>query len=209
MLGAVSEEKGTVLCSAASLSPGSATEGCESPAMAVACWEHGRWPTRFVCSQCAFCVLCSGRACVWPARREPACLPCAGSAGARQRTREMTPSQRLSISGKSLWTHVVRNRGEFPCRMKRKPAVQVESGTPESMVSQSFFVRKVEKFMLEGTYGDHPIPPPAHSSTSLECSSGCSGPCPARFWMSSRTAVSQAHTVLCPCISPPCEHSFP
>lgn len=48
----------------------------------------------------------------------------------------------LSVSGKSLWSHVVKSRGRFLCRARCKPAVRVETGTPESMVSQSFLLEK-------------------------------------------------------------------
>lgn len=130
----VSEDKSRVLCSAAQapwrdVSPlpwlchaGSTADG----------------PTDLFVPQCAFCGLCSVSG--QPGRSLPASLVL----GACLRTTQLTSSRELNVSGKSLWTHGVRSSGEFPCRMKYKPEVQVETGPPGSMVSQTSFFRKVE-----------------------------------------------------------------
>lgn len=109
---------------------------------AVVCWECSRWPTRFVYSQRAYCVLCSGRACVSAPGREAVCLPCAGCAGACQRTRIWHLPRGLSVSGESLCSPTVRRRRRFLCRLRCKPAVRVETETPEGIVSQSSFLEK-------------------------------------------------------------------
>lgn len=63
-------------------------------AAAVVCWEHGRWspPDLFVPSVRIVCCALAEPASGQPGG-EAACLPCAGSAGACQRMREMTPSR--------------------------------------------------------------------------------------------------------------------